>query len=303
MKKRSLWISLAVVAALSLALGLWGGGDLLTILTFPFAPIADGLRALSLTGSAGNGLAWAIYLALTLWPLVWLALRLKTRRAGVEDCLLPLLCGTLLVAFYQMINPGELRRMFDSAAGLGRPLLAVAVWSLLCCYLTLRLGRAALESQPQTLSRWLPRLTWLLMAAFVAVLFGKDVPACVLAWRQGNYFSIVTLAAAAIPAVFAVRTTKAVGDLLTALGEGRYSQRALDAANSLSSVCITALCATAVTELLYNLMQVLGASAIGDVNLSLSLPVFQLVFLLAALLLARLIAHGQRLQEDNDLFI
>lgn len=303
MKKYGLRISLAVVAGLSLGLGLWGGGDLLTILTFPFAPIADGLRALSLTGSTGNVLAWGLYLALTLWPLVWLVLRLKAKRAGSEDCLLPLLCGTLLVAFYQMINPGELRRMFDSAAGLGRPLLAVAVWSVLCCYLTLRLGRAALESQPQTLSRWLPRLTWLLMAAFVAVLFGKNVPACVLAWRQGNYFSIVTLAAATIPAVFAVRTTKAVGDLLTALGEGRYSQRALNAANNLSSVCSTALCATAVTELLYNLMQVLGASAIGDVNLSLSLPVVQLVFLLAALLLARLIAHGQRLQEDNDLFI
>ena len=60
---------------------------------------------------------------------------------------------------------------------------------------------------------------------------------------------------------------------------------------------------TAVTQLLYNLMQVLGASVIGDVNLSLNLPVFQLVFLLAALLLSRLLVHGQQLQQDNDLFI
>lgn len=303
MKKYRLWISLTPVAGISLALGLWGGGDLLTLLTFPFAPLSDGLRALSLTGPAGNALAWALYLALSLWPLVWLAFRLKGKRAGGEDCLLPLLCGALLTAFYQMINPGELRVMFGQAAGMGRPLLAVTVWSVLCCYLTLRLGRAAMESRLQALSRWLPRLTWLLMAVFVAVLFGKEVSACVLAWREGNYFSIVTLAAAAVPTVFAIRTTKAAGHLLSALGEGRYSQRALDAANTLSSVCGTALAATAVTELLYNLMQVVGASAIGNVDLSLSLPVVQLVFLLAALLLARLIAHGQRLQQDNDLFI
>ena len=50
-------------------------------------------------------------------------------------------------------------------------------------------------------------------------------------------------------------------------------------------------------------MQVLGASVVGDVNLSLNLPVFQLVFLLAALLLSRLLVHGQQLQQDNDLFI
>ena len=51
------------------------------------------------------------------------------------------------------------------------------------------------------------------------------------------------------------------------------------------------------------LLQVLAASAIGDVNVKLSLPVLELAFLLAVLLLSRLLAHGQRLQEDNDLFI
>ena len=303
MKKQIFWISLAPVAAVCLVLVLWGGGDLLNILTFPFAPMADGLRALSLSGGAGNGLAWVLFLAITLWPLGWLAVRLLKKRAGPEDCLLPLLCGTLLTAFYQMINPGELLSMFGNVAALGRPLLAMAVWTTLCCYLTLRLLRGAVGCQPRQLARWIPGLTWAVAAILVGTLFGKDVPACVEGWRSGNDFSLITLLAAAVPTVFAVRTTQAAGELLSALTHGRYSGQAVEAAERLSEACKTALAVTAVTQLFYNLLQVLGASAIGNVNVRLSLPVLELAFLLAVLLLSRLLAHGRQLQEDNDLFI
>ena len=88
MKKRVFWISLAPVAALSLVLGLWGGGDSWELLTFPFEPLSGLLRKLSLTGGAGNALAWALFLALSLWPLVWLALRLLKKHAGPEDFVL-----------------------------------------------------------------------------------------------------------------------------------------------------------------------------------------------------------------------
>ncbi len=303
MKKWIFWISLIPVAALCLVVGLWGGGEAYTLLSFPFAPIAHLLRRMSLSGGAGNVAAWVLFLALSLWPLGWLALRAKTKRIGPEDLLLPLLCGTLLTAFYQMINPGELLKLFDKAAALGRPLLSMAVWTTLCCYLTLRLRRAALEGQPRTLSRWLPGLTWGVAAIFVGVLFGKEVPAFVSQWQEGNFFSLITLIAAAIPTVFSIRTAKAAGALLTALTHGQYSQQAVEAAGNLSQICGTAMAVTAVTQLFYNLMQVLSASAIGDVNMSLSLPVLELAFLLAALLLSRLLAHGQQLQQDNDLFI
>lgn len=303
MKKRSFWISLAPVAAVCLALGLWEGGEARLLLEFPFRPIADLLRKLSLSGGVGNVLAWMLFFALSLWPLVWLAARARAKRLGPEDILLPLLCGTLLTAFYQMINPGELLPMFGSMAALGRPLLAMAVWTTLCCYLTLRLLRGAANCQPKALTRWISGLTWAVAALLVGGLFGKDVPACVESWRSGNFFAIITLLAAAVPTVFSVRTTRAAGGLLEALTHGQYSGQAVDAAERLSEVCKTALTVTAVTQLFYNLLQVLAASAIGDVNVKLSLPVPELAFLLAVLLLSRLLAYGRQLQEDNDLFI
>lgn len=303
MKKQMFWISLAPVAALSLVLGLWGGGDSRELLTFPFEPLAGLLRRLSLSGGAGNTLAWALFLALSLWPLAWLAARLLKKHSGPEDFVLPLLAGTLLTAFYQMINPGELLTTFGPVAGLGKPLLSMAVWTTLCCYLTLRLRRTALEGRQKALSRWLPGLTWVIAAVIAAQLFGAEIPAFVRRWQEGNYFALITLMAAAVPAVFSIRTARVAGVLLSALAHGQYSEQAAAWAKDLSEACGTALAVTAVTELLYNLMQVLGASVIGDVNLSLNLPVSQLVFLLAALLLSRLLVHGQQLQQDNDLFI
>lgn len=303
MKNRLFWISLAPVAAVCLALGLWEGGEARTLLAFPFHPIADLLRKLSLSGGAGNALAWALFLILSLWPLVWLAARARAKRLGPEDILLPLLCVTLLTAFYQMINPGELLSMFGNMAALGRPLLAMAVWTTLCCYLTLRLLRGAVSCQPRELARWIPGLTWAVAAVLAGALFGKDVPACVEGWRSGNFFAVITLLAAAVPTVFSIRATRAAGGLLEALTHGRYSGQAVEAAERLSETCKTALAVTTVTQLVYNLLQVLGASSIGDVNVELSLPVLELAFLLAVLLLSRLLAYGQRLQEDNDLFI
>jgi len=303
MKKRLFPISLALVAALCLALGLWEGGEARTLLTFPFAPVAALLRKLSLSGVAGNILAWILFLLLTLWPLAWLVMRAKAKRLVPEDLLLPLLTGTLLTAFYQMINPGELLPMFGNMAALGRPLLAMAVWSTLCCYLTLRLLRGAANCQPRELARWIPGLVWVLAAVFVGRLFGQDLPAFVENWRSGNFFALITLMAAAVPTVFSIRTTCAAGRLLEALTCGRYSAQAVEAADRLADTCRTALAVTVVTQLFYNLMQVLGASVIGDVNVRLSLPVLELAFLLAVLLLSRLLARGQQLQQDNDLFI
>ena len=155
-----------------------------------------------------------------------------------------LLTGTLLTAFYQMINPGELLPMFGNMAALGRPLLAMAVWSTLCCYLTLRLMRGAANCQPRELARWIPGLVWVLAAVFVGRLFGQDLPAFVENWRSGNFFALITLMAAAVPTVFSIRTTCAAGRLLEALTCGRYSAQAVEAADRLADTCRTALAVT-----------------------------------------------------------
>lgn len=62
MKKRLILLTYLPVAAASLALGLWGGVQLTDLAALPLEPIARLLRAMSLSGGAGNVLAWALYL-------------------------------------------------------------------------------------------------------------------------------------------------------------------------------------------------------------------------------------------------
>ena len=64
-----------------------------------------------------------------------------------------------------------------------------------------------------------------------------------------------------------------------------------------------ALAAAALCQLGHNLLQLLFAPTLSAMDLSVQLPLLGVVFLLAALLLARLVARGYRLQQDNDLFI
>ena len=91
--------------------------------------------------------------------------------------------------------------------------------------------------------------------------------------------------------------------LLDCLGEGRYTGEAVAAAGRLAGWCGRALAAAALCQLGHNLLQLLFAPTLSAMDLSVQLPLLGVVFLLAALLLARLVARGYRLQQDNDLFI
>ena len=91
--------------------------------------------------------------------------------------------------------------------------------------------------------------------------------------------------------------------LLECLGEGRYTGEAVAAAGRLAGWCGRALAAAALCQLGHNLLQLLFAPTLSAMDLSVQLPLLGVVFLLAALLLARLVARGYRLQQDNDLFI
>ena len=64
-----------------------------------------------------------------------------------------------------------------------------------------------------------------------------------------------------------------------------------------------ALAATVLTELCWNLYQLIWIQEIENVNITVNLPLMSMAFFLGAMLLARLIEKSRRLQEDNDLFI
>ena len=306
MKERNLWTALGLFGAACLALGLSGAaeGGAEALLAFPFAQIGQGLRWLSLSGPVGDLAAWTLYLLLSLLPCLWLAVRVVKKRAKAEDALLGLAACLLLVVLYRMVNPAGLPAMLGSAAAwMGKAFLGLSVWSVLCCYGVLRRRRAALEGDPARLSRWLLRLVYVVMAAFVADICGVRLPAFFRAVSPEDLFPLLTLAAGVIPDVYALCTARWAARLLECLGEGRYTGEAVAAAGRLAGWCGRALAAAALCQLGHNLLQLLFAPTLSAMDLSVQLPLLGVVFLLAALLLARLVARGYRLQQDNDLFI
>lgn len=306
MSYRRLWAALAALgaAALAMTVAFRGGAQELLLSAFPFAQLGDVLRRMSLSGSAGNMAAWLLYTVVSALPLFWLAFRMLRKRSQPEDCLLVLLSAVLFAVLYAMVNPGTLAGFLGEAAGVGgKALVSMSIWAVLCCYLVLRVRRAALEGEGDVLQRWLPRMVKLLMAVFVLDMAAVKLPLCLETVSAFNLFPVLTLLADCVPDVLGLYTASGALELLDSMEEGRYSQAAVSAAERLTRRCAQAIGITAVTELCYNLLQIVCASALSSVDVTVNLPLGSLLFFLTTMLLARMLGHSHRLQQDNDLFI
>ena len=143
----------------------------------------------------------------------------------------------------------------------------------------------------------------LLMAVFVLDMAAVKLPLCLETVSAFNLFPVLTLLADCVPAVLGLYTASGALELLDSMEEGRYSQAAVSAAERLTRRCAQAIGITAVTELCYNLLQIVCASALNSVDVTVNLPLGSLLFFLTTMLLARMLGHSHRLQQDNDLFI
>ncbi len=300
-------VILGVMAAVSLAIG--AGLSFLTeqqavmLFALPFAPIAAGLRRLSLLGGFWNVLAWALYGCLSLLPAVWLLWRVKNKRAKGCDGLLGLLSLLLFWALYWMINPDLTGRFFGKLVAFAPALLGVCLWAVLLCYGILQLCAAVGQSKNEGLHRWLTGLVWCVIAVFFLDLLAVELSRTVPELKNGNGLMILNYLAALVTDLIGLRTALYALTLTERLEQGWYTEKTIQAAGDLADVCGEAIVVTAVTGMLFTLMQVLMSSAVDQLNVSLDLPVFQLLFLLCVLLLSRMIARGKALQDDSDSII
>ena len=104
---------LAVCSALVFLFAPGNGGSIMVLAAMPFTLLGKGLRALSLSGSAGNIAAIVIYATVCILPLV-LILRKKKEK---EDWLLVLGSAMLFYVLYLMINPGLMPNGMSSNVG------------------------------------------------------------------------------------------------------------------------------------------------------------------------------------------
>ena len=109
-------------------------------LAFPWGPLGNMLRRLSLSGGAGNVTAWVLFLAAGALPVVcWGVLFLK-KRAVKADWLLFLLSAAMFAGLWLLVNPSYLeQKLFPPGIGeMGMPAVALTMDSILVTWVFCR---------------------------------------------------------------------------------------------------------------------------------------------------------------------
>ena len=285
---------------------------------FPFEQIGMGLRALSLCGGLGNGVAILLYLMLALAPVGWFLLLKRRRSREAEDGLLLVLSILLFVVLYWMVNPGLIPAYANlSHPEMGKSLLGGGIYAVLAGYGVLRLLRHFLLADRSKLQRYLVLLLWILAGFFVFLAFGDEFGAFLESIKslqvgnQGNE-NLLGLSYGFLFLRYLVGVLSYILDtiviffglnLIKALEIDRYSSDTLQAAQKFSGLCIRCLAAIVLTALAFDLLQIAVLGSLAQVSIIVFLPVLSIAFVLFSLLLARFIEENQRLKKDNDLFI
>ncbi|MBQ7860183.1 MAG: hypothetical protein IJ347_08655 [Faecalibacterium sp.] len=327
MRSKLLYPLLAAEAAGCAALAVFlthhltaGATAFTALLSFPFAPIGNGLRALSLLGGAGNLAAWGIYLLVCLAPAALLAVQLRRKTAGKEGWLLALLSGLLFVTMYYCINPGLLSRWFLGPAGLAttRATCCTAVWLCLLAWAVLRLLGRLPDLHTLRLQTWLTGLLLALDVSLVAGVFGvqlyglldklKTFAAANTALTTGarlptQTFLVLHALVDAAPALLLVWVIHRAMDLLQTAKADPYSDETLAAAHRLAAACKGVVIFCVLGQLLFAVAQLAFAGVLYQIDSNLSLPVDVLAMTIAAMLWARWVAESKALKDENEGFI
>lgn len=308
-KKKTAWLPLlpaGTAGVLLAALGRGAGGE---ELLFGFG---RWLRALSLGSGLGNIGAWAIVLALTALPLVFLFL---VRRKGGwvrEDGLLGLLAVLLFLLCYFGANPSLLGRpagdFFPLACG-GAALSAAAAWFV---FQILRALEAAETERLAAAGRVL--LTG--CAVLVAFSAGYTQMAALLnrwdAVVEGNtaggygptLFMLAVLAIlTAIPDLLAALTLLWGGELAAMLGSLTFERETVALCGRIARGCRSVTGAAMAIAVGTNLLQLALLGVLRSTYFSVVIPLFPLVLSAALYLLCRCLQRGRELQDDSDSII
>ena len=322
MKQNKLYAVLAAAVVLCLAAQLGDAalpGIFTAVSAFPFEQIGLGLRALSLSGSAGNAAALALYGMVCLLPACTLLLIRRRRGLCPEDALLPVLSAVLFPVLYWMINPGLLGAFLGSAEGqpFGKAVLGIIVYSVLLGYAVLRTLRRFFAADFPQLQKCLAVLLYALSVLFVCAAFGTcfgELVDSIAVLREGNVgneqglalsytFLVLRYIADALPYVLNVLVACAALTLLREQSLSRYSEAAVAAAKRLSRLCGRALAAGMLVNIAFNLLQLIFLPRLLTVDAVAELPLLSAAFVLSVLLLSQYIRENKRLKDENDSFI
>ena len=311
MKNNSLRVfAIVTVAVLLTVAAIASGITTLNVLALPFTLLGKGLRALSLSGVAGNIAAIIIYAAVCLCPLL-----LKIRRKWTKkDILIPICSGLMFYTVYLMINP-TLRPMLlqNDVGDIG---LAFAVYSVLICWVILSLADSFKESNNGNVYSVLHIFFLLLMATF-AVAIATGLSDCISSVREISenntaeelnliptyIFTVISCGVTVLEYCLDIWLIRLSDKLLGQIRADAYSEGCLNASRSLSLWCRRGLVIVAISSTALNVAQILFAGFLYNADVNVDVPLFSIALFFALMALTRLLQQGKTIKEDIDLFV
>lgn len=276
-----------------------------TILTFPFEQIAAGLTALTGVGKPGAGLAMALWLGLSLAPMIP-AVSKTSGRTGAERGVLVLLSAAVLLGIYGMTSPRSFLIPSLPLLTAARSVLGVTAWSVIALYAVVRLvGLFRAGDMPKLLGyikTMLHIAAMLCVAVLVLGCLDDAVGALKIAENSlDGLFAVLRFCVDALPYALDIAVIASAIELLCALRDNGKELAPLT--DKLTKLCCAALTVPMGCTVAFNLLQSLFMSGLLTVSISADIPVASIIFTLLVLLTARLVEENRRLREDNDLFI
>lgn len=284
------------------------------IIKFPFEQLGLGLRKLSLSGAAGNIAAIIIYVLICLLPCLLFFRLKKSRKLLKTDFFLPVLSIMLFVVIYYMINPGLFR---IGVPGTGRMLLGGTFYSIFFGYVVLRLLEAYSLADSTRLHIWLKTLLGVIIFLFLYAILAECFEALNVSVQNlqkinsyseadmtiTHIFLVLQCIINALPYALAVFILIASIRSLNALLFNRYSDLSVTAVEKLASLCKRSLVIAVLSSTGFNILQLIFHKRLLQINITVSIPVFSIAFVLAVLLTVNYVQENQKLKQDNDLFI
>ena len=293
--------------------------QVLSALIYPFLLFGNGLNALASGGTVGAGIAAAIWIGLSVLPA---AVALRNRNRGMEiweRLALWFLTLTLAVGLYGMAVPA---RIWPHAAELGaeaETVLRFVLVSMICStvilwgvlYLIRRFRSGGWGGLLRS-AGILGCVICVFLTAAAAIAVSKFV--LTIVETDQNEFEIAVDAAynlpltllqyaiQIIPLLLDVAVILRGMDLLNEMRSGA-EENVVPAAERLSRICCISLGLSAALPAGFNLIQVLLARSLSNVNVKAEFSLTGLALIVLVLLLARLVIENKKLKDDNSLFI
>jgi len=315
MKRDKLFYAVCIAAAVSTVLGAALSASEIFAFTaaFPFQQIGALISLINQGDSLSDGLALMLYVGVSLLP-VWAMFAIKQKRSlEGEDTLLGVMSLCLFFVLYRMANlqaSGDIQKI--AAAVLGG-----VVWAVLAGYLALRALRLFFKSDTEGLWKYLKSLVIVLAFVFVIQAFGGGVSGCIAEIKSFNAkntmpglnltpshaFIIFGSIVSALPWVVDCITAILGVGLLGKMAVDRHSEESVAAGEKLAKWCKRGLGWIVVSNLGYNVLQLLYMKDLLNVSIGVNIPLFSICFVLAVLLFARMMEENRQLKEDSELII